>query len=99
MGSYEKINAGNIANTISQDAPVIQFVKSNLKPPYLLLKHNFFVNFSSESKEYRPTYINIIRNPLDWVTSKFYFSRYGWKRDPGCRGEGCSMSKVIHDMT
>jgi len=97
--NYEKINAGNIANTIAQDAPVIQFVQNNLKPPYLLLKHNFFVNFTSESEEHRPTYINIIRDPLEWVTSKFYFARYGWKRDPGCRGEGCSMSKVVHDMS
>jgi len=94
---FEKITSGSLASSIQENAPTIEFVKHNFKPPYFLLKHQFFVDFSKE--DIRPTYINIIREPLDWITSRFYFNRYGWKRDPGCRGEGCSMSKEEHAMS
>jgi len=70
-----------------------------MKTPYFLLKHQFWVNFSNQPAEMQPTYINIIRDPLEWFTTRYYFNRYGWKRDPGCRGEGCSMSKVDHAMS
>ena len=32
-----------------------------------------------------PTWINVIRDPLTWFESNFYFKRFGWERQPGSR--------------
>merc|ERR1712048_53770 len=32
-----------------------------------------------------PTWINVIRDPITWFESNFYFKRFGWERKPGTR--------------
>lgn len=32
------------------------------------------------------TYINVLRNPIDWFVSHYYFERFGWQRKADARG-------------
>ena len=32
-----------------------------------------------------PTWINLIRDPITWYESSFYFKRLGWSQKPGAR--------------
>merc|ERR1712106_216188 len=44
-----------------------------------------------------PTVINIVRNPVDWFASEYYFCRNGWERKPDYRGKGCENMNE-HDL-
>ena len=46
----------------------------------------------------QPTFINVIRDPIEWFTSRYYFARYGWNRKPGCRVENCGMTEEELEM-
>ena len=44
-----------------------------------------------------PTWINVIRDPLTWFESNFYFKRFGWERSPGSRRrEGNCLRKYLN---
>ncbi|XP_039253042.2 uronyl 2-sulfotransferase-like [Styela clava] len=77
----------------SDDRYLIQQLKTKVKPPFVLLKHHKWLNFT-RSNQPQPTYINVMRDPLEWFTSRYYFSRYGWERKPGCRKADCGMSEA-----
>jgi len=80
--NFEKIAAWNIS--MYDDRLLVNHINKNTSPPYLLLKHHFYFDFKKFGSQ-QPTYINVIRDPLDWFTSRYYFARYGWARKPGCR--------------
>ena len=35
----------------------------------------------------QPTYINVIREPTSWFTSRYYFKRFGWSNNNNQRSE------------
>ena len=55
-----------------------------MEKPFFIFKHHYFFNASSYGLE-TPTWINVIRDPLTWFESNFYFKRFGWERQPGSR--------------
>lgn len=52
--------------------------------PFFIFKHHYYFNASMYELE-TPTWINVIRDPLSWFESNFYFKRFGWERQPGSR--------------
>ena len=52
--------------------------------PFFIFKHHYYFNASEYGLE-TPTWINVIRDPLSWFESNFYFKRFGWERQPGSR--------------
>ena len=78
-------------------SPIIQFsvifwifskIKFDLiiqsKKPLFIFKHHYYFNTTEFGLE-SPTWINVIRDPLTWFESNFYFKRFGWERKPGTR--------------
>ena len=55
-----------------------------VEKPFFIFKHHYFFNASMYGLE-TPTWINVIRDPLTWFESNFYFKRFGWERQPGSR--------------
>ena len=43
---------------------------------------------------HQPAYINVIRHPVDWISSKFAFRTFGWYRRPGCK-RNCSFQITV----
>ena len=68
-------------------------MKAEFKKPenrdrkYFLLKHHYWMNFE-EFNVTQPTFINVIREPTSWFTSRYYFQRYGWNRNVDSRRNG-----------
>ena len=56
-----------------------EFLRQEKKEPYMLLKHHFFFDFRKHGLR-QPTMINVIRDPVDWFVSQYYFRRFGWNR-------------------
>ena len=52
--------------------------------PFFIFKHHYYFNATQYGLE-TPTWINVIRDPLTWFESNFYFKRFGWERQPGSR--------------
>ena len=54
---------------------IVSYVKDRIQPPYFLILHHFYFNFKNyDSKivnQFEPTYINVIRNPVDWFVSLY----------------------------
>ena len=85
--------------TNDQDFVVVDAIKENFQMPLLLLKHHFWFNFTLYGLT-QPTMINIVRNPVDWFTSEYYFCRHGWVRRPDFKGPQCQhMPQDQLDMT
>lgn len=85
--------------TNDQDFVVVDAIKENFQMPLLLLKHHFWFNFTLYGLT-QPTMVNIVRNPVDWFTSEYYFCRHGWVRRPDFKGPQCQhMEQTQLDMT
>lgn len=44
-----------------------------------MLKHHYVFDFTPHGMR-MPTMINVIRDPVDWFVSQYYFRRNGWAR-------------------
>lgn len=58
--------------------------REKLTRPFFIFKHHYYFNATQYGLE-TPTWINVIRDPLTWFESNFYFKRFGWERQPGSR--------------
>ena len=58
---------------------LFKFLREEKTEPYMLLKHHFYFDFRKHGLR-QPTMINVIRDPVDWFVSQYYFRRYGWNR-------------------
>ena len=58
---------------------LLKFLREEKTEPYMLLKHHFYFDFRKHGLR-QPTMINVIRDPVDWFVSQYYFRRYGWNR-------------------
>lgn len=74
--------------TRDQDLVLVNKIRGNFKPPMAIMKHHFWMNFTKYHLK-TPTVINIVRNPVDWFASEYYFCRNGWERKPDYRGKEC----------
>ncbi|XP_041461758.1 uronyl 2-sulfotransferase-like, partial [Lytechinus variegatus] len=54
-------------------------ILSSVKSPFIYQRHLHFVNFRQYGIQH-PTYINIIRDPLERAVSHYYFIRFGDER-------------------
>jgi len=82
--------------TRDQDLVLVNKIRGNFKPPMAIMKHHFWMNFTKYHLK-TPTVINIVRNPVDWFASEYYFCRNGWERKPDYKGKECQdMSE--HDL-
>ena len=62
------------------EKPLVEYVRKEKKEPFLMLKHHFYFDFRRHGLR-QPTMINVIRDPVDWFVSQYYFRRFGWKRN------------------
>ena len=54
--------------------------------PTVLENHSWkFKNLNKRHGLVEPTWINLIRDPITWFESSFYFKRLGWSQKPGAR--------------
>lgn len=83
---YQKLNPHNLPrDQLTSERPLVDYVRNNVTAtPFVLLKHHFPFNFEKYSIK-QPTYINVIRDPVDWFQSHYYFERFGWERGEGDR--------------
>lgn len=58
--------------------------REKVTKPFFIFKHHYYFNATQYGLE-TPTWINVIRDPLSWFESNFYFKRFGWERQPGSR--------------
>lgn len=58
----------------------------NKDQKYFLLKHHYWMDFRKFNMS-QPTFINVVREPTSWFTSRYYFKRYGWKNNNNARVE------------
>ena len=49
-----------------------------------VLKHHYWLNFTNHDME-PPTWINVMREPISWFESRFWFKRNGWIHKEGAR--------------
>lgn len=54
----------------------------------IILKHHTFMNFTQFGKA-QPTYLNVVRDPIDRFASEYYFCRNGWGKKPDYKGVPC----------
>ena len=45
---------------------------------YLVMKHQYWLNFTEYNLP-KPTYINVVRDPVARFASKYYFQRFGFE--------------------
>jgi len=60
---------------------------NGISKPFFIFKHHYYFNTTEYGLE-TPTWINVIRDPLSWFESSFYFKRFGWEQQPGARSRG-----------
>ena len=88
--NYHKMPADKM-NDFGNDLPLMQWLQdqnnTHAKPPFVLLQHHYFTDLwkSSHGGIPQPTFINVIRDPVDWFSSHYHFMFYGWNRDQGKR--------------
>lgn len=63
---------------------LIGYLKSILRKPMTVLKHHYWLNFTEHDME-PPTWINVMREPISWFESRFWFKRHGWIHKEGAR--------------
>jgi len=66
------------------EKPFIKHLREVKKEPLLLLKHHFIFDFAQHGLR-QPTMINVVRDPVDWFVSQYYFRRNGWARSNTAR--------------
>ena len=88
--NFEKLEPVDIpGDKFDLENPLVKYLKLHLKPPYFLLKHHYFYNFSKYDLPEgvrEATYVNVMRDPVDWFASHYYFKRFGWQRKATERG-------------
>ena len=69
------------------------------KMTLVLLKHHYPFNFTKYTR-LQPTYINVMRDPVTWFQSHYYFERFGWQRKQETRttGEKKALTDEEKDM-
>lgn len=83
---YQKIQPGDLPNdSYSVEEPLVNWIKENVtESPFLLLKHHYPIDFTKYGLD-QPTYMNVMRDPVDWFQSHYYFERFGWQKVGGSR--------------
>lgn len=81
--NYQKISPKDLpGDSFSNEKPLINFLKMAIEQfPLVLLKHHYPFNFKTHGMP-QPTYINVMREPVAWFESQYYFKRSNWNR-PG----------------
>ena len=88
-----------VAQTRNQDNVLLDALKTagetyTFPTTTIILKHHTFMNFSSYNLP-QPTYLNVVRDPIDRWTSEYYFCRYGWGKKKDYKGSDCvNMTEV-----
>ena len=79
-------SAGQLKQTWNEtrSAQMINYIKQIYQPPMTILKHHFWFNFT-EHNITPPTWINVMREPLSWFESRFWFDKNGRARKEGAR--------------
>jgi len=81
--NYQKLEPVDVnGDRFDLEKPLMNYLQQHFRPPYFLLKHHFFFNMARYNLTgvIEPTYVNVIRDPLDWFVSHYYFERFGWAR-------------------
>lgn len=82
LGKTKNFQAKMVHGIPTSDKVEIQnwYLKQTSKSskPLFLIRHHFPFNFTLLPENQQPTYINIIRHPVDWYQSTYYFNRFGF---------------------
>ena len=86
---YQKLNPHNLpGDKLTAEMPLVHYAKEHIRNdssiPFVLLKHHLPFSFKKYGIQ-QPTYINVLRDPVDWFQSHYYFERFGWEREKGDR--------------
>lgn len=62
-----------------------------------IMQHQTYINFTQHRYEY-PTYINVVRNPIDRYISNYYFCRFGSANNGFKAGQACQPDRMSESM-
>ncbi|CBY07784.1 unnamed protein product [Oikopleura dioica] len=68
--------------TITEQREFVDFLQ-NQEPPYMYIRHQYYIDFSELNEDFSAAYINMIRDPIDRFESFYYFSRFGNEKGGG----------------
>lgn len=66
----------------SEQIEFVDYLK-NQEPPYMYIRHQYYIDFSDLNENVPAAYINMIRDPIARFESFYYFSRFGNKKGGG----------------
>ncbi|XP_070579118.1 uronyl 2-sulfotransferase-like [Ptychodera flava] len=69
--------------TLSEQRDLVAEIQS-LKPPFIFDRHVYYIDFSTFGVR-APSWINLIREPVPHLASRYYYKRFGDKLEPGPR--------------
>ncbi|CAG5095775.1 Oidioi.mRNA.OKI2018_I69.XSR.g14331.t1.cds [Oikopleura dioica] len=71
----QKISSGELRDdNPAKNEPIIQFLKGKSLNKYFLTKTHYWLDFA-EYEMKQPTFINLIRDPVEWFESRYNFKR------------------------
>lgn len=95
--NYTHLKVESARVQFQNERALIDIIKTAPQRPLFLMKHHFWFDFRPYGLQ-QPTYINVLRNPLNWFESRYYFTQNGWTRSPGERKHQDAMDD-IGDLT
>lgn len=104
--TYKKLEPTELTgDTYAKETPTAEWIRqnwsdlNNTSDVHFLLKHHFPFDFQRHGFQ-QPTYINVMRDPIDWFQSHYYFERFGWQQvnaDRGFKGTDEERDMIIDD--
>ncbi|CAG5094363.1 Oidioi.mRNA.OKI2018_I69.XSR.g13488.t1.cds [Oikopleura dioica] len=72
--NYEHIKIDSAMMKFDDEEGLAAYLKSILRPPMTVMKHHYFFNFTEYGME-APTWINVMREPISWFESRYWFKQ------------------------
>ena len=93
---FKKLNPYVLPDdSFSTELPLIKFIKNMTHFPFYLMKHHFPIwDFSNHGIK-EPTYINLIRDPADWLQSHYYYERMNWGKNGETFGRSTKDKEMV----
>jgi len=82
--NYEHIKIDSAMMKFDDEKDLAAYLKSILRPPMTVMKHHYFFNFTEYGMK-APTWINVMREPISWFESRYWFKQNGWIHKTGSR--------------
>merc|ERR1711937_1133769 len=95
--NFEHIKIDSAMMKFDDEDSLVDYLRAILRTPMTVLKHHYWLNFTAKGMD-APTWINVMREPISWFESRYWFKQNGWVHKVGARlHEKNEMEKVDID--